>query len=232
MPAPKLPLTIISGYLNLIDRGKYGEVPHGMADAIHVSLGKVQELSELIEKVLAYAGLTATELERAGQLVVLDDLLRRIHQRIEQRYPGRTIDWRLSLPGGVPRARAPEELLSVVVDNLVDNAVKFTRQNDARVEIAVREIEDRQLEIAVRDNGPGIRPQDRDQVFSDFSQLEETFTGNITGMGLGLATAKRLVESWGGHINFESTPGQGSVFLFTVPSEFTPARDSADRHSA
>ena len=228
----KTPLTIISGYLTLIDRGKYGPIPPAMADAIRISVGKVRELSDLIEKVLAYAGLTATELERAGQLVPLDELIRRIRERVEQRYPGRTVEWTVTLPLGVPRGRAPEELLSIVLDNIVDNAVKFARRSDVKIEIAAREVEDRHIEIAVSDNGPGIAPQDRDQVFSDFTQIEETFTGNIGGIGLGLSTAKRLVESWGGQIDFTSAPGQGTRFFFTVPSEFSPAREVPERHGA
>ena len=220
----KTPLTIIGGYLSLIDRGKYGKVPPDMAEAIQTSLAKVQELSGLIEKVLTYAGLTATELERAGQLVPLEDLVRRTSERVQERYPGRAIRWLVQMPPDLPRARAPEALLSIVVDNLLDNAVKFTRGDEARVEVSVREIEDRQLEVVVRDNGPGIRPQDYEQIFSGFSQLEDTFTGNVTGIGLGLSTAKRLVESWRGRISVDSKPGKGSAFFFTVPSEHTPAQ--------
>jgi signal transduction histidine kinase len=227
----KTPLTIIGGYLSLINHGKYGDVPPAMAEALAITTGKVRELSDLIEKTLAYAGLTATELERAGQLVLLDELLRRISQRVQQRYAGRTVEWSLGLPPGLPRARATEELLAIVLDNLVDNAVKFCQKDRACVEIVAREVDDRQIEVSIRDNGAGIRPQDADQIFTDFSQIEETFTGNIAGMGLGLSTAKRLVESWGGTINFESTPGEGSRFFFTVPSEFTPARGSPDRHA-
>ena len=220
----KTPLTIVGGYLRLIDQRKYGEVPPAMAEAVKISMGKVQELADLIEKVLSYAGLTATELERAGHLVPVEDVVRRLSRRVQERYPARKVDWVFALPPGLARARAPEELLFIVLDNLMDNAVKFCQKNEVRVEIAAREVEDRRLEISIRDDGLGIRPQDRDQIFQDFSQLEDVFTGNIVGMGLGLATAKRLVASWNGQIDFESAPGQGSRFFFTVPSEFTPVR--------
>jgi signal transduction histidine kinase len=178
--------------------------------------------------VLAYASLSATELERAGQLVSLAELAEHTRERIALRYPGREIQWVVNLDPQMPRARAPEELLSIVIDNLLDNAVKFSRQTETRVEVSAREGADRYLEVRVRDNGPGIRPEDRGQVFTDFMQFEASFTGNVTGMGLGLATAKRLVESWGGQINFESVPGEGSTFFFTVPSEFSPARESPE----
>ena len=220
----KTPLTIIGGYMDLIDRGKYGDVPPAMAGPVKTVVAKVQDLSVLIEKLLIYAGLTTTELERAGQLVALDDLMGRMRERIEKRYPGRPITWQVEIPPGLPRARAPGELLDIVLDNLLDNAVKFSPEG-AQVTVRAREVENRSLEVAVQDNGPGIRPEDRDQVFVDFHQLEEEFTGNVAGMGLGLATAKRLVESWCGRIGFDSEPGQGSTFHFTMPSEFTPAAE-------
>lgn len=226
----KHPLTSVSVRLDMMDQGKYGPVPPAMADALKIAVAKIRELSDLIEKVLAYAALTATELERAGQLVNVADQVERTRERVGQRYPDRQVQWVVSVPQNLPHARAPEELLSIVVDNLLDNAVKFAGRKDVSVEVSASEIEDRQIRVSVRDNGPGIRPQDRDQVFSDFTQLEETFTGNITGIGLGLATAKRLVESWNGQIDFESTPGQGATFFFTVPSEFSPPREQPERH--
>jgi signal transduction histidine kinase len=226
----KHPLTSVSVRLDMMDQGKYGPVPPAMADALRIAVSKIRELSDLIEKVLAYAALTATELERAGQLVTLADLVERTRDRVALRYPDRQVQWAVNLPAGLPRARAPEELLSIVVDNLLDNAVKFAGRKDVCIEVGAQESQDRHLRVAVHDNGPGIRPQDRDQVFSDFTQLEETFTGNITGIGLGLATAKRLVESWGGQIDFESATGQGATFFFTVPSEFSPVRESPERH--
>ena len=224
----KTPLTIAGGYLSLIDQGKYGELPPAVGDSIRISLAKVRELGDLIEKVLSYAGLSATELERAGQLVPVGELVGRTRERIEQRYPGRAVTWVVDVPADLPRARAPEELLSIVVDNLLDNAVKFADKPEVRVEVGAHEIEDRQLQVTVRDNGPGIRSEERETAFSDFSQLEDTFTGNVAGMGLGLSTARRLVESWGGRIEVEPAPGEGSTFFFTVPSEFTPPREASD----
>ena len=219
----KHPLTSVSVRLDMMDQGKYGPVPPAMAEALKMAVSKIRELSDLLSKVLAYASLSATELERAGQLVALADLVAQTRERVSRRYPMREVQWAVSLDPQLPRARAPEELLSIVADNLLDNAVKFARQKDVRVDVSAREVDNRYLEVRVRDDGRGIHPQDRDKVFQDFTQLEESFTGNITGIGLGLATAKRLVESWGGQIGFDSAPGEGSTFFFTVPSEFSPA---------
>jgi signal transduction histidine kinase len=222
----KTPLTIIGGYLNLMGRGKYGPMPAEMQNALTLVQARVQELGDLVEKLLTYANLTATELERAGQLVDLVELAGRTRQRVARRYPGRAVDWHVEVPAALPRARCPEELLAIVLDNLMDNAVKFNAGPEPRVTVWAQEIENRGLGVRVTDNGPGIAPQNIEEIFSDFSQVEEDFTGSVAGMGLGLATAKRLVESWGGRIGVESEPGRGAAFFFTVPSEFTPAGDA------
>jgi PAS domain S-box-containing protein len=222
----KTPLTIIGGYLDLIERGKYGAIPEEAARAIGLIQGRVRELGDLIEKLLAYAGLTATELERAGQRVDLAELAGRIRRRVERRYPGTDIEWQVNLPGDLPRLRAPEELLAVVLDNLLDNAVKFNASGPPVVAIGASETAERWIRVAVTDTGPGIPEKHREEIFSDFLQVEEEFTGSVSGIGLGLSTARRLVESWGGRIAVESEVGRGSTFTFTVPSEFTPAGDA------
>lgn len=226
------PLANIIGRLSMIKSGKFGEVPPAIAQPVEVSLAWAQELWDLIKKTLDYATLAATELERAGQLVPVQGLSERIRDRIGSRHPDTAIEWVLSIPPELPRARAPEELLSLVLDSLVDNAAKYAGRKDVRIEISSKEIEDRQLEISVRDNGPGIRSQDRDLVFSDLAESEEGFTGRTGGIGLGLLTARRLVRSWGGQINFHSISGEGSTFFFSVPSEFTPAREVTERTGA
>ncbi len=226
----KTPLTIVGGYLTLIAQGDYGEAPPPMADKVRICMAKVRELSDLIEKVLSYAGLTARELERAGQLVPLRELVDRTRRRVEQRHADRPVNWVIDLPDGLPRARAPEELLSIVVDNLLDNALKFADRPEIRVEVVGREIDDRYIEVSISDNGPGVRLREREQIFKDFAQLDDDFTGNVAGIGLGLSTARRLVNSWGGQVKCDSVPGQGSRFFFTVPSEFTPPRDGPDAH--
>jgi PAS domain S-box-containing protein len=147
----KHPLTSVSVRLDMMDQGKYGPVPPAMAEALKMAVSKIRELSDLLSKVLAYASLSATELERAGQLVALADLVAQTRERVGRRYPMREVQWVVSLDPPLPRARAPEELLSIVADNLLDNAVKFARQKDVRVDVSAREVDNRYLEVRVRE---------------------------------------------------------------------------------
>jgi len=101
-----------------------------------------------------------------------------------------------------------------VLMNLAGNAIKFTPEG-GRIELAARQVDD-QVRVEVRDNGPGIPPEQQQRIFEAFFRLTET--GSATeGTGLGLAITARLVELHGGKLGIESQPGEGACFYFSLP---------------
>lgn len=212
----KTPLTIVSGYLGLIRAGKYGEMTDEMAKAFKLVESRVEDLKALIEKLLQYAGLSADELQLEAGQVRLGVVIERCMARIRSRYGTEHVEFAVDLPEDLPEVSAEVEQFALVLDNLIDNAVKFTAKDTVRVDLSARAT-DEMVEITVRDYGPGIPTKHLADIFSDFLQVEEWFTGNVRGLGLGLPTAKRLVENWGGTIRVESQPGEGSAFSFTIP---------------
>ena len=220
----KTPLTIVSGYMQLISVGKYGEMSPEMAKAFALVESRVDDLKVLIEKLLQYAGLSAEELRHEAVVVDLPTVIDRAVSRIVQRYGSSHLEAETDIPADLPRLRVDVEQLALVLDNLLDNAVKFTPDEQARVRVAGRQADQGMVEVTVRDFGPGIPYKNQADVFSDFQQVDDTFTGNVRGLGLGLPTAKRLVESWGGTLRLDSRPGEGSSFIFTVPAA-TGAQD-------
>ncbi len=213
----KTPLTIVSGYLSLISAGKYGQMAPEMGKAFNLVESRVDDLKALIEKLLQYAGLSAEELRHDTQQVDPRAVIERCTSRILDRYGPSHVEFERDLPDHLPEVQVDVEQLAIVLDNLIDNAVKFTPGEHARVRLSGRVLDDGKVELAIKDYGPGIPLKHQADIFSDFLQVEDWFTGNIGGLGLGLPTAKRLVESWGGTIRVESRPGEGSTFLFTVP---------------
>ena len=75
------------------------------------------------------------------------------------------------------------------------------------------------VEFTISDNGPGIPPEEYGKIFQLFYQIEESFTGQTEGVGLGLPLVKRIIEGHGGAIKVESEPRQGSRFIFTLPAQ-------------
>jgi signal transduction histidine kinase len=101
------------------------------------------------------------------------------------------------------------------VVNLLTNAVKFT-PGDGWVGITAR-CDGDHVEVAVRDTGIGIAPEDQDRVFEEFQQVGKDPERSREGTGLGLTLSKRFVELHGGRIWVESEVGKGSTFTFTIP---------------
>ena len=214
----KTPLTIVDGYLKLIAAGKYGEMNPEMTGAFELVASRLEDLKALIEKLLQFAGLSAEELRHEAVVVDLATVVQRAVDRIAARYGADRMAIETDIPADVPRLRVDVEQIALVLDNLLDNAVKFVPGDTVGVRVVGRGADDGMVEVTVRDFGPGIPAKHQGDIFSDFQQVDEGFTGNVRGLGLGLPTAKRLIESWGGTIGLVSRPGEGAVFTFTVPS--------------
>jgi len=116
---------------------------------------------------------------------------------------------------GLPSVEADEKRIQQVVENLLDNAVKYSPQGG---EIRLRaEVRPGELLVSVSDQGIGIAKEELNKVFDRFYRIQQRKLGQIGGAGLGLAICKSLVEAHGGRIWAESELGKGSTFHFTLP---------------
>jgi signal transduction histidine kinase len=111
--------------------------------------------------------------------------------------------------------QADERKFKQIVLNLLSNAVKFT-PDGGRVAVSARQ-DTTCVEIAVKDTGIGIAPEDHAAVFEEFKQVGRDYTKKAEGTGLGLTLTKRFVELHGGEIHLESSPGKGSTFTIKLP---------------
>jgi signal transduction histidine kinase len=107
--------------------------------------------------------------------------------------------------------------LRQVVDNLISNAVKYSPPG-SQVWVRAERTSDG-WRIHVKDQGPGITPQDRQRLFQDFARLSAKPTGGEKSTGLGLAITHRVVAAHGGQIGVDSEPGLGADFWFTLPDD-------------
>ncbi len=119
-----------------------------------------------------------------------------------------------SAPPGMIISADPDRLEQVLT-NLVDNALKYTPPG-GRVDVQVAAVNG-EVEIAVRDTGGGIRPEDLPHVFERFYRADRSRTRGSGGTGLGLAIAKHIVEAHGGRMSVSSRMNEGTTFTFTIP---------------
>ena len=199
------PLTTISMYAELLVRR-----PDMSADLINGIRGATTQARTLIRDLLEYsrAGRGEIDLEPLEVERVVQQALEALAGAIETTGASVTV-------GSLPVVRADRSNLCRVFQNLIGNAVKFTRGDDPRVSIEA-EPEGSMWRISVRDNGIGMDTASCERIFEPFRRLhgEEDYPGT----GIGLAVCERIVEQHGGRIWVSSTPGEGSVFSFTMPA--------------
>jgi signal transduction histidine kinase len=166
-------------------------------------------MSELIDDMLRLSRITRYEMQITD--VDMSELAETVTAQLRERHPDRQMDFRVS-PG--MRVRADPNLLRIVLDNLFDNAWKYTGQvAEARVEF--KQISrDHETIYVLRDNGAGFDMRFADKLFGPFQRLHGR---EFEGTGIGLAIVQRVVLRHGGQIWAEAEVGKGASFYFTLP---------------
>lgn len=126
------------------------------------------------------------------------------------------IDLILDLPPDAPSVEADADRLTQVVINLLSNAHKFAPEITGRVRVGL-DVGPRDITVSVADNGPGIPPEEHEEIFKEFHQAVSEDGSHPPGTGLGLAICQQIVTRLGGRISVESTPRHGATFRFTLP---------------
>ena len=130
------------------------------------------------------------------------------------------------IPGSLPQIVGDPAALSSVLQNLISNAVKYSRRGGT-VTVQARTVNgDQDLQIAIHDQGDGIPGNEIPHLFEPFFRGKRARAAQIQGSGLGLSVVKRVVEAHGGHIEVVSTVGAGSTFLVQLPVGGSESEDA------
>ncbi len=177
---------------------------------------ETERLTRLINQVLDMAKISSGRADWQITQVDVRDVVADTVARMSQVFKEKGVLLAEHLPESTPPVLADVDRLIQVLLNLLSNALKFSPEGSGRVEVSLRALP-RELRIEVRDNGPGVRREDRPFVFDKFWQAGDTLVAKPPGTGLGLHISRQIVEHFGGRMWVESEQGAGACFCFTLP---------------
>jgi two-component system phosphate regulon sensor histidine kinase PhoR len=212
----RTPLTSIRGFVEALEDGAVAE-----PETARRFLGKVRthadRMATLVEDLLELSRLESGDREPEWEETQPAEVAGAVTASLAGLATRKNIRLR-HLDRGAPEIRTDPERLRRVLENLVDNAVKYTLEG-GRVEITTSPGPDGGARIEVADDGPGIAPEHQARVFERFYRVDKARSRELGGTGLGLSIVRHLAESLGASVSVESEPGKGSRFTVTVPRD-------------
>ena len=207
----RTPLSNIQGYLEAVRDGLL-KPDNATIDTIYQ---QVLHLTRLVEDLRLLALADAGALSLSLQEESLQEVLQSSVASCRPRAEAKGVSVALSIPSEIPLVQMDRTRIAQVVSNLLDNAIFHTPQGGS-VSVSAESLGSA-VRVIVADTGEGILPEDLPQVFERFYRVDPSRARTTGGTGLGLTIARQLVEAHRGTIRAESTPGQGSRFIFELP---------------
>ncbi len=210
----KAPLTAIQGYLWVMLGGYAGELSEKQKGMLERSTLRIKELLSLISNLLDIPRIETGQIVQEMKEVSLIDIVKSCCDDLRSLAQEKGLELKLELPQSLPKIRGAESRLRQVMNNLVDNAIRYTPEGMVTVRVADNR---KEIQVEVMDTGIGVPPEDLSRVFNDFFRGSNVET---KGTGLGLSIAKRIVQAHGGSIWVESPcpdTNKGCKFVFTLP---------------
>ncbi|HPE56546.1 MAG TPA: PAS domain S-box protein [Bacteroidales bacterium] len=206
----RAPLRHIDGFSQLLENLIKDRTPDAEKyfKKIHESSGRMHNL---INDLLSFSRLGRKKLVISN--IDLQSLINEVIKNYEPDLTGRNVEWEIK---ELPIIRGDLELIKIVMDNLISNALKFTSKNNkTHIEIGTSDIQENQIGIYIKDNGVGFDNNYAHKMFGVFERLHNN--QDFPGTGIGLANVKRIIRSHKGTIRGEGKLNEGATFFITLP---------------
>jgi signal transduction histidine kinase len=212
----RTPLNAVIGFSEVLLERMFGDVNEKQAEYLADIHGSGKHLLSLINDILDLSKIEAGRMDLELARFSVPDVLQSTVSLLRERAGRGEVALTLACDAQVHEWVADERKFRQILLNLLSNAIKFTPPGGSvRIEaLAIGHA----LQVSVKDNGIGVRAEDREVVFEEFRQASGNHLAKAEGTGLGLALTRRLVELHGGTITLDSGLGKGSTFVFRLPA--------------
>ncbi|MEW6425943.1 MAG: two-component system histidine kinase PnpS [Bacillota bacterium] len=212
----RTPLTSLRGYLETLLDGAL-EDPAAARHFLEIMNKETERLTRLVDDLLDLSKIEERRVVHRWQPVQLSDTISRVVAMFQPQANEKNLALIAEVPAGLPAVHGDPDMLTQVLINLVDNAVKYT---PAGGKVAVRAgVGEGDVRVSVEDTGVGIPPESLPRIFERFYRVDKARSRELGGIGVGLAIVKHIIRAHGGKTYVESAVGKGSTFSFTLPVE-------------
>jgi signal transduction histidine kinase len=211
----RTPLTHIKGYLELLEAAALGPLTGEQMEAISVSRNAAVRLEELINNLIMFSAASRGEMTLKLKPVELHEIMEKAFNYSRSRAEKNKTTLEMDVESDLPPVKADPVKLSWVIQQLLDNAIKFTPEG-GRVTLSARLDSPGLVIVSVTDTGIGFPPERMSEIFEPFHQLDSSSTRRFGGTGVGLSLVYNILQAHGSVIEVESEQGKGSVFRFPL----------------
>jgi signal transduction histidine kinase/GGDEF domain-containing protein len=222
----RTPLATIKNAIQLILRGKAGEINETQSNFLSMAEKNINRLTSILNDILDLSRIESGRIEMKSEELDLREVIEFILSSLKPQADAKSIQLTKEIVAGFPLVYADREKIEQILTNLIGNSVKFTPEG-GKISVLAKLFDEarKMVAISVSDSGIGIPGDQLDKVFKKFYQVEGSLHRSSGGTGLGLAITKGLVEAGEGSIWAESEVGKGSTFTFTLPVSKGEKRD-------
>lgn len=210
----RTPLTSIRMFVETLRENRLTDQDRRDRVLSHLSR-ETERLSTLIDRLLEFARLEAGRMRYEPRDIALEDVVHRVVDRFESRLVDGNSQFALTIEPQLPMIHADPDALAEVLQNLLDNAFKYTG-DEKRIELEVKR-QGKHIIVAVQDNGPGVPRKDHLRIFERFYRADDRLSRATEGSGLGLAISRHIVVAHSGKIGVDRDSHRGARFVVTLP---------------
>jgi len=212
----RTPLSVTAGFMDLLIKGNYGKIDSNALDIIKRSDESIRKEIEVVNDLLTVSSFQLGKgYVQFEQNVPIKDILEDIVKDLKPVADNQKIYLKFESIDPIPNISADKKQIRMALQNIIDNAIKYTKQGGVDVKI---KLEGDKVKIEIKDTGMGMTPEDQKELFKAFHRNKESWAANATGKGIGLFLTDQIIHAHSGKIWAESEgPGRGTIFSIELP---------------